>query len=110
MPVIPPIIMLQPWLPIMSWQCFCISVRHSDMGLSDRRQAAICSCMTAIFSRISGLGADAAEGGGLAAKAAPLSASSKALVIDVAARQARFETAMALSSRWMRLPGSLEQV
>ena len=87
MPIIPPepIIRMQPWLPIISWHCFCISVRHSDIDLSDRRQAAICSCRLAILSRIALVGADGVAAGGLDAKAALLSAINKAPAMDVAA-------------------------
>jgi hypothetical protein len=89
-------IRVQPWLPIVSWQCCRISVRHSDMDLSDRRQAAICSCRVAIFSRISLVGVYIDEAGGLAANAALLIAISKAPVIE-AIRQAELEDAMTLS-------------
>src|SRR5579863_1926774 len=93
----------------MAWQCLSISVRHSETGLSDRRQAAICSCRVAILCRISLLGVDAAEVGGLAAKAALLSASSKAPVIAVAVPRRGFERAMDLSFIQDRRDGTLRR-
>lgn len=60
--------------PIFSWQALCISLRHCSMGLSDRRHAAICSCRTAIASRVSFEGpaavADSVAAGASAASAA----------------------------------------
>jgi hypothetical protein len=96
-PIIPPepIIPVQPWLPIMAWQCCIISVRHSEIGLADRRQTAICSCRVAILPRISLVGADGALG--LAAKAALVSAIMKAPVIAVAMRRVEFDTGIAFS-------------
>src|SRR5579863_5876514 len=93
----------------MAWQCLRISVRHSETGLSDRRQAAICSCRVAILSRVSLLGVDAAEVGGLAAKAELLSASSKAPVIAAAVPRRGFEKTMNLSFTQDRRDGSLRR-
>src|SRR4051812_3172870 len=65
-------IMGQPWSPILSLQLFRISAWQSASGLSERRQAAICSCRTAIFSRDSLVTVVGAEGGVAAREAAPI--------------------------------------
>src|SRR5579884_2845628 len=90
----------------MALQCSSISLWHSEMDLSDRRQAAICSCRVAILSRVSladasrdGTGALlSAAAGALSANAVLLSAISKALAIAVTMTRAEFAIGMALSS------------
>lgn len=81
MPMPPPMpIIGQVWLP-RSRQPFIICVRHSARLLSERRQAAICSCRDAIFSRISleGAACAAAVPAASADQAEPIGRSARAM-------------------------------
>lgn len=79
----------------MLWQLLIISVRHSDIDLSERRQAAICSCNVAICSRSS---LDGTVVGASAAKTGLLAAMRRTLAMDAARPRADLERYMAHSS------------